>query len=123
VAGSTLDLGSARKELETHLGRLNGELAELEKARLKAREVKDEYAGYGNHVGEAATETFEAERDLALIDKLEGMRSQVNAALERIEQGTYGDCITCGQPIPRERLEALPFAGQCVSCKSKEQSH
>jgi DnaK suppressor protein len=123
VAGSTLDLGSARKELETQLGRLNGELAELEKARLKVREVKDEYAGYGNQVGEAATETFEAERDLALIDKLEGMRSQVNAALERIEQGTYGDCITCGQPIPRERLEALPFAGQCVSCKSKEQSH
>jgi DnaK suppressor protein len=123
VAGSTLDLDFARRELETHLTRLDGELAELEKARLKAREQKDEYAGYGNHVGEAATETFEAERDLALIGKLEQMRDQVTAALRRVDDGTYGVCFTCGQAIPKERLEALPFAGQCLSCKSREQTH
>ena len=123
MAGSTVDLSSARRELEIQLGRLDGELAELEKTREKAREVKDEYAGYGNHVGEAATETFEAERDLVLIDKLEGMRKQVTAALQRIEDGTYGTCVTCGRPIPPERLEALPFAGQCLDCKSKNQTH
>ena len=91
--------------------------------REKAREVKDEYAGYGNGVGEAATETFEQERDLALIDKLEQMRQQVTDALVRVEDGSYGVCVNCGQSIPRERLEALPFAALCVSCKSKEQSH
>ena len=123
MAGSTLDLDFARRELEAQLSRLNGELAELEKAREKAREQKDEYAGYGNHVGEAATETFEAERDRALIGKLEQMRDQVTAALKRVDDGSYGLCVTCGQPIPKERLEALPFAGQCLSCKSREQTH
>lgn len=123
MAGSTFDLDFARRELEAQLDRLNGELAELEKTREKAREQKDEYAGYGNHVGEAATETFEAERDLALIDKIEGMRDQVTAALKRVDDGSYGVCLTCGQPIPKERLEALPFAGQCLSCKSREQTH
>jgi DnaK suppressor protein len=118
-----VDLASMRKELETQLRRLDGEVGELEKVRESARHGKDEHAGYGNHVGEAATETFEAERDLALIDKLTQMRDQVEAALKRLEQGTYGECNTCGKPIPRERLEALPFADQCVSCKSAAQSH
>jgi len=123
LTGSTIDLASARKQLEAQLLRLNSELAGLEKSRELARQGKDEYAGYGNHVGEAATETFEAERDFVLIDKLESMRGQVNQALERLEDGTYGLCQTCGQPIAPERLEALPFAGQCVACKSKENTH
>jgi DnaK suppressor protein len=123
LTGSTIDLATARKQLEAQLLRLDGELAELEKGRAQARQGKDEYAGYGNGVGEAATETFEAERDFALIDKLEQMRGQVNLALQRLEDGTYGLCQTCGQAIALERLEALPFAGQCVACKSKEQTH
>ena len=55
------------------------------------------------------------------MDHLEHVRGQVKVALDRLDDGTYGTCETCGQAIPRERLEALPFAGQCVSCKSKEQ--
>ena len=40
----------------------------------------------------------------------------IEAALKRIEDGTYGKCITCGNPIPQRRLEALPEASQCVDC-------
>ena len=121
MAEATVDLESARRDLTAHLARVERELGELEKGRESARQKKDETAGYGNGVGEAATETFEAERDRALIDNLEHVRGQVQVALQRIDDGTYGTCQTCGQDIPRERLEALPFAGQCVSCKSKEQ--
>jgi DnaK suppressor protein len=117
----SVDLDSARRELQAHLTRVESELGELAKVRQNAREGKDETAGYGNHVGEAATETFEAERDLALIGNLEHVRGQVKTALERLDDGTYGTCETCLQPIPIERLQALPFAGQCVACKSKEQ--
>jgi DnaK suppressor protein len=123
MAEAGIDLSVMRHELESHLTRLNGELASLEKDREHARQDKDEYAGYGNHVAEAATETFEAERDRALIDKLEQMRTQVESALQRVDEGTYGRCQTCGNEIPKERLEALPFATQCVSCKSRENSH
>ena len=121
MAEISLDLDSARRELQAHLARVDHELGELAKTRESAREGKDETAGYGNGVGEAASETSSQERDLALIDNLEHVRGQVESALGRIEEGTYGTCQTCGQPIPRERLEALPFAGQCISCKSKEQ--
>ena len=120
MAEISLDLDSARRALEAHLSRVDHELGELAKTRESAREGKDETAGYGNGVGEAASETSSKERDLALIDNLEHVRGQVASALGRIEDGTYGTCQTCGQPIPRERLQALPFAGQCISCKSKE---
>src|SRR6202171_3481230 len=118
-----VDFVSARQGLNPQLNPLGRELAEPQKARESARHDKDETAGYGNHVGEAATETFEAERDLALIDNLEQMRGHVKDALQRIEEGTYGSCMTCAKPIPVERLEALPHASQCVSCKSKEPHH
>ncbi len=121
MAEVSLDLDSARRDLEAHLVRVDHELGELEKVRESAREGKDETAGYGNGVGEAATETSAAERDRALIENLEHVRGQVQHALTRLDDGSYGSCETCGQPIPRERLEALPFAGQCIGCKSREE--
>lgn len=123
MSNAAVDTEHARQELDAHLTRLAGELAELEKAREASRQEKDEYAGYGNQVGEAASETSEAERNLALIDNLEQMREHIERALKRIDDGTYGLCLTCGKLIPAERLEALPFAEQCVSCKSKENHH
>ena len=59
MAEAGIDLSVVRHELESHLTRLNGELASLEKDREHARQDKDEYAGYGNHVAEAATETLQ----------------------------------------------------------------
>jgi DnaK suppressor protein len=120
LAEMSVDVASMRKELQQQLVRLNGELTTLEKVREEARQEKDEYSGYGNHIAEAATETSEAERDLVLIDNLEQMRGHVEAALRRIDEGNYGLCQSCGNPIPRERLEALPFADKCVDCKSKD---
>ncbi|HEV3231942.1 MAG TPA: TraR/DksA C4-type zinc finger protein [Candidatus Dormibacteraeota bacterium] len=114
----SVDLAQTRADLEARLARLDDELGNLEKGREAARQGKDEYSGYGNHIAEAATETFEAERDLSLIDNLEHMRAQVREALRRVEDGAYGLCQTCGKVIPAERLEALPFATQCVVCKS-----
>ncbi|GAC1335079.1 MAG: hypothetical protein NVSMB17_17550 [Candidatus Dormibacteria bacterium] len=121
MAEASVDLDSARQALVTHLARVEHELSELEKTRESAREGKDETSGYGNAVGEAAAETSAKERDMAVIENLEHVRSQVEAALKRLDDGSYGTCETCGQAIPRERLEALPFAGQCVACKSKEE--
>lgn len=69
-----------------------------------------------------AEQATEAEAD----EVLEGLESaglleisQINAALVRIEEGTYGDCATCGEPVGEKRLEAIPHAAQCISCASK----
>ena len=45
--------------------------------------------------------------------------SQINAALNRIEEGAYGECATCGDPVGEKRLEAIPHAAQCILCASK----
>lgn len=75
---------------------------------------EEEYAASG-------TSTFERERDLSLSENVKDLLQRVNEALERIENGTYGICEMCGLPIPEERLEALPYANLCISCKQKEE--
>ena len=62
--------------------------------------------------------TLEQERVLAVTAELRATLEEVNRALEKIEQGTYGRCDSCGKAIPAERLEILPQASLCVSCKS-----
>ncbi|MGH2693750.1 MAG: TraR/DksA family transcriptional regulator [Actinomycetota bacterium] len=59
---------------------------------------------------------------LSLVDELRSMYSEVSAALARIEDGTFGKCERCGQEVPIERLEALPTARLCVSCKQAQAS-
>lgn len=75
---------------------------------------EEEYAASG-------TSTFERERDLSLSENVKDLLQKVNEALERIEEGTYGICEMCGLPIPEERLEALPYANLCITCKQKEE--
>lgn len=59
-------------------------------------------------------------RRMSVIDQLEDQLVEVNKALERIEEGTYGICTNCGKPIQAERLEALPSAALCINCQRQE---
>jgi RNA polymerase-binding protein DksA len=68
--------------------------------------------------GEGDTLAVERERDLALSAQARAAVEDIDAALERIEDGTYGVCAQCGKNIPKERLRALPQAALCVQCKS-----
>jgi DnaK suppressor protein len=68
--------------------------------------------------GEGDTLNVERERDLALSAQAMGAVDEIDKALLKIEAGTYGICEKCGEPIPRERLRALPYAALCVRCKS-----
>jgi DnaK suppressor protein len=69
---------------------------------------------------DSAQSTAERGKVLALIDRLRGQLRDVERAVRKIEDGTYGLCQRCGQPIGPERLEALPYSTLCVSCKQKE---
>lgn len=68
--------------------------------------------------GEGDTLAVERERDLALSAQARAAVEDIDRALEKIDAGTYGICEQCGDPIPRERLRALPYASLCVKCKS-----
>jgi DnaK suppressor protein len=74
-----------------------------------------------DHMGELATETFDRELDYTLEDNAETVLGQIEAALARIEAGTYGVCARCGNPIAPERLEARPWAALCIDCQRREE--
>jgi DnaK suppressor protein len=68
--------------------------------------------------GEGDSMNVERERDLALSAQAMESIEEIDRALAKIDQGTYGICERCDQPIPHERMEALPHAALCVRCKS-----
>jgi DnaK suppressor protein len=68
--------------------------------------------------GEGDTLAVERERDLALSAQARAAIEEIDLAVAKIYDGTYGQCDTCGTAIPKERLKALPHAALCVKCKS-----
>jgi DnaK suppressor protein len=82
-------------------------------------EVEEVAATNDSHLAETATATLGREIDYTLGDNAEQVISEIDVALKRIEDGTYGTCTSCGQGIPRERLEANPWASLCIDCKRK----
>ena len=67
-----------------------------------------------NHMGDLATDTLNREIDYSLGDNAGQVLSEIDAALKRIDDGTYGKCTKCGKEIPAERLEAVPWASLCI---------
>jgi RNA polymerase-binding protein DksA len=70
--------------------------------------------GSDNHPADAASPTLDREIDYSLEDNSEQVMQQIDAALARIDGGTYGRCEVCGREIPAERLEARPWASLCI---------
>ncbi len=68
-----------------------------------------------------AQDFYMQERDSALFERLEGTLEQVEAALQRIKDGSYGKCALCGKDISTARLEALPHAELCIDCQKLEE--
>ena len=109
-----LDLEAIRLEaigerLATERARLRDEIGE-------AVETPDQMT-YGSQAA-AASQVFEQQRDLALRDRAVAQLSQVDAALARLDDGTFGRCTRCGNPIVPARLEALPWAAHCIDCQT-----
>jgi len=82
-------------------------------------EVEEVAPTADNHLGETASATLGREIDYTLGDNAEQVISEIDAALGRIEDGTYGTCSSCREEIPRARLEANPWASLCIDCKRK----
>jgi DnaK suppressor protein len=75
-----------------------------------------EETAYDNHLADTATETYDRELDYSLEENSEQILGEIDAALKRIEDGTYGICTNRGEQISVERLEALPWATLCIDC-------
>ena len=82
-------------------------------------EVEEVAATSDNHLAETASATLGREIDYTLGDNAEQMLAEIEAALQRIDDRTYGICFNCGNEIPRERLEVNPWASLCIDCKRR----
>lgn len=84
--------------------------------RLSQRASISELSTYDNHPGDVGTETFERGKDIGRRRDVQRALHDIDAALARLDDGTYGYCQRCGRPIPRERLELLPATPFCKDC-------
>lgn len=116
-----LDLEHFRGLLESERGRLVAAIATVNHTSSLLEESGDLSSGPGDHLADNATETFLRELDEGLEENAEHMVSEIDAALRRIEDGTYGTCVVCGGPIGEGRLEAVPYATLCIDDKRKQE--
>jgi RNA polymerase-binding protein DksA len=100
-------------ELRTEYDQTVTEITELQHNRLTD--------SAGDDQADTGTKTFEREQEISLANNILERITQVERALERVEEGNYGWCEKCGSAIPVERLAAFPSATLCVSCKQLEE--
>jgi DnaK suppressor protein len=106
-------LTERRDELQAEYDQTLAEITELQRDRL-ADSGGDDQADTG-------TKTFEREQEITLANNILERITQFERALERVDEGNYGNCEKCGTAIPVERLAAFPSATLCVSCKQLEE--
>ncbi len=106
-----MDPEDARARLQAEQARVEGLIEDL-RGEFGADETDDigELADYDQHPADTGTETFEREKDLSILEQLENDLAELQAALERVDAGTYGIDEETGDPIDPERLEAFPTA-------------
>lgn len=115
---SAIDTDRFRETLLEERRRVEAALQNLHDENSGAlSEDAGEETAYDNHLADTATETYDRELDYTLEENSEHVLAEIDAALERIENGTYGTCTNCGEQIPEERLEALPWATLCIECQ------
>ncbi len=116
-----LDTKKYKKLLQTQHQELQQELKALAdqttgRDRLSKQVATEDFDEAG---GDAATDAVERSQNLAIIDNLRDMLENVNEALLKITEGTYGVCEICAKNIPKKRLEALPYATMCTDCRAR----
>ncbi|MFD0683035.1 TraR/DksA family transcriptional regulator [Actinomadura fibrosa] len=104
-----MDTAAARSRLEAMLDDLDRSIAIL----------RGEHPGRDNSAADAGSALSDSDRVEAALGSLQRHRSGVQAALERIAAGVYGQCQGCGHQVPEGRLEARPDAARCVTCQAK----
>jgi DnaK suppressor protein len=113
------ELADVRHRLQAEMSDLRSDIAAAESQ--IAERMSDAAEGAGDDQADAGAKTFEREQEMALTYNARDLLAQNERAVDRIEQGTYGVCESCGEPIGKARLQAFPRATLCVICKQREE--
>lgn len=116
------ELAEFRRLLHAERDRLTEELEAIEEHLPEVEQVSVEASGgYDEDLADVASDTFEREKGFAIENSVQELLEQVEEALDRMKDGTYGTCEVCGQQIHPDRLRALPYARLCINCKAREE--
>jgi DnaK suppressor protein len=118
---SEIDTATYRTRLEEERARLTNavDFLERENAGSIADELGEISTGNENHIGETATATYDRELDEGLEEGAQQTLRDIDDALRKIEEGSYGVCEVCGEPIGAARLSAIPWAKLCIEDQRK----
>ena len=114
---SAIDVETFRPLLEQERGRVANQIAHLHEE--NSRSIDDElgelsHPGVDNHLGDVATATFDRELDEGLEEDAQQLLGQIDRAIAKLDDGTYGLCERCGCEIAEERMRARPWALLCI---------
>ena len=119
---SAIDTERFRQMLEEERGRVKAAIDNIHAEHPGSMtDETGEEAVFDNHLADTATETYDRELDYTLEENSEHVLSEIDGALRRIADGTYGKCTNCGRQIPEERLEARPYATLCIDCQRQRE--
>ena len=98
-----------------------GQVNQIERDNMSKsqRDSSGDLSSYSYHMADLASDTFEREFEMSMASHGSETLQEIEDALERIEDGSYGKCEDCGKQIGARRLEAVPHARLCIECKSK----
>ena len=114
----TIDLNKMKTRLEAKRDELRSNIAGLTEANPAPTDPIE--AGQGpQDFEEVAVDFLETQQEQSILVNEQALLTEVERALERISDGTYGKCVTCGQPIPEKRLEAIPWAARDIKCEEQ----
>jgi RNA polymerase-binding protein DksA len=119
---TTVDTEHFRRALLAERQRVEHALATLRDEHPGSLDDEVEEVAADNHLADAASATLGREIDYTLGDNAEQVISEIDAALQRIGDRTYGTCTNCAGAIPRERLEVNPWAALCIDCKRRAEA-
>jgi DnaK suppressor protein len=113
------ELTKVRQQLQQDVAGLTADISEAESA--IAERLGDAVGDAGDDPADAGAKTFQREHELALTQNARDLLELSESALAKMDQGSFGVCESCGQPVGKARLQAFPRATLCVTCKQREE--
>ena len=125
MALSHAQLKRFRQLLITERAKLASEIKSIaEEASKSPREASGDLSAYTLHMADMAADTYERELSMNIVSSEQELLYQIDDALKRLDDGSYGVCAQCNTPITMSRLKAVPYASMCVACqRTKEQKN
>jgi RNA polymerase-binding transcription factor DksA len=112
------ELDRYRAQLLALARRIKGDVSDLadEALRTTGGEASGSLSNTPLHMADLGTDNYEQELTLSLLENEDQILEAIKAAVDRIDQGTFGRCGRCHKEIPKDRLQALPFTPYCIAC-------